>query len=157
MPDAPVPEAPPPNAPPLRVRRLRESARLPQRATPHSSGLDLYADFGSAGGAALLDATPRLIPTGLALEVPAGFEVQIRPRSGLSRRGVAVAFGTVDADYRGEVLVNMSMPAGGRFLVRQGERIAQLVVAPVALSAVEEVEALSETARDDRGFGSTGR
>ena len=144
-------------APPLRVRRLRETAQLPRRATPHSSGLDVFADFGRADGAVLLAATPRLVPTGIAIEVPAGFEVQIRPRSGLSRRGVVVAFGTVDADYRGEVRVNMSLPAGGRFLVRQGDRIAQLVVAEVTLADVEEVEALSETERGAGGFGSTGR
>lgn len=144
-------------APPLRVRRLHETAQLPRRATPHSSGLDVFADFGRADGGALLSATPRLVPTGIAIEVPAGFEVQIRPRSGLSRRGVVVAFGTVDADYRGEVRVNMSFPAGGRFLIRQGERIAQLVVAAVTLAEVEEVEALSDTERGEGGFGSTGR
>ena len=143
--------------PALRVLRLRETARLPRRATPRSSGLDVFADFGAADGEALLDATPHLIPTGLAIETPPGYEVQVRPRSGLSRRGVVVAFGTVDADYRGEVLVNMRWPGEGRFRVRQGDRIAQLVVAPVALSEVEEVEALGETERGGGGFGSTGR
>ena len=157
MPPRSQPDRSQPDAPPLRVRRLRETARLPKRATPHSAGLDLFADFGHDAGAAILTATPRLIPTGLSLEVPPGFEVQIRPRSGLSRRGVVVAFGTVDADYRGEVRVNMSLPAGGQFLVRQGERIAQLVVAPVVLSDVEETEELSDTARGEGGFGSTGR
>ena len=146
-----------PGSPPLRVRLLRETARLPHRATPHSAGLDLFADFGHDGGAIVLTAVPRLVPTGLSLEVPPGFEVQIRPRSGLSRRGVVVAFGTVDADYRGEVRVNMSVPAAGEFLVRQGDRIAQLVVAPVALSVVEQVDALSDTTRGAGGFGSTGR
>lgn len=157
MPEASRPSQPIPSAPPLCVRRLRATARLPRRATPHSAGLDLFADFGHDGGAAVLSATPRLIPTGLSLEVPPGFEVQIRPRSGLSRRGVIVAFGTVDADYRGEVRVNMSMPAGGQFLVRQGERIAQLVVAPVLLADVEEAEELSDSTRGSGGFGSTGR
>ena len=144
-------------APTLRVRRLRETARLPRRATPHSSGLDLFADFGSADGEAALGAAPQLIPTGLAVEVPPGYEVQVRPRSGLSRRGVVVAFGTVDADYRGELLVNMSCPMAEEFTVRQGDRIAQLVVAPVELAEVEEVEELSETERGGGGFGSTGR
>ncbi len=149
-----------PAAPPLRVHRLRPSARLPRRATAQSSGLDVYVDFGHPGGAALLDATPRLIPTGLALEPPPGFELQVRPRSGLSRRGVVVAFGTIDADYRGELLVNMSAPGGRRFLLRQGDRIAQIVLAPVALSSLEEVEAagdLSQTQRGGEGFGSSGR
>ena len=144
-------------APTLRVRRLRETARLPRRATPHSSGLALFADFGSADGEAVLGAAPQLIPTGLAVEVPPGYEVQVRPRSGLSRRGVVVAFGTVDADYRGELLVNMSCPMAEDFTVRQGDRIAQLVVAPVELAEVEEVEELSETERGGGGFGSTGR
>ena len=143
--------------PVLRVRRLRDTARLPRRATPHSSGLDLFADFGSVDGEAALGPKPQLIPTGLAVEVPPGYEVQVRPRSGLSRRGVVVAFGTVDADYRGELLVNMSCPMEDGFTIRQGDRIAQLVVAPVTLSEVEEVEELSETERGGGGFGSTGR
>ena len=149
-----------PAAPPLRVHRLRPSARLPRRATTGSSGLDVYADFGHAGGAALLDATPRLIPTGLALEPPPGCELQVRPRSGLSRLGVVVAFGTVDADYRGELRVNMSAPGGRRFLLRQGDRIAQVVLVPVQLSPVEEVQeaaGLSQTRRGGDGFGSSGR
>jgi len=145
------------DAPPLRVRRLRRSAQLPRRATPESSGLDVFADFGREDGAALLSDSPQLIPTGIAIEVPPGYEVQIRPRSGLSRRGVVVAFGTVDADYRGEVRVNMSKPAGGGFLIRQGERIAQLVVTTVVLTEVEEVDELSDTERGGGGFGSTGR
>jgi dUTP pyrophosphatase len=145
-----------PEPPPLRVRRLRPTARLPQRATPHSSGLDLYADFGDPKGEVTLGRTPTLVPIGIAVEVPPGFEIQIRPRSGLSRQGVIVAFGTVDADYRGELKVNLAVSVGS-FVVRQGERVAQLVVAPVALSAVQEVTELTETARGDGGFGSTGR
>ncbi len=144
--------------PPLRVKRLRPSARLPQRATPNSSGLDLYADLEAEGGAAQLGLQPRLIPTGIAIAVPRGYEVQLRPRSGLSRRGVVVAFGTVDADYRGEVFVNMSAPGAenAHFAVKHGDRIAQLVVAPVTLSAVEEVVELDDTTRGAGGFGSTG-
>lgn len=144
--------------PPLRVKRLRPSARLPERATPDSSGLDLYADLEAEGGAAQLGLQPQLIPTGIAIAVPRGYEVQLRPRSGLSRRGVVVAFGTVDADYRGEVFVNMSAPGaqGAHFAITHGDRIAQLVVAPVTLSAVEEVAELDDTTRGEGGFGSTG-
>ena len=144
--------------PPLRVKRLRPSARLPERATPDSSGLDLYADLAAEGGAAQLGLQPQLIPTGLAIAVPRGYEVQLRPRSGLSRRGVVVAFGTVDADYRGEVFVNMSAPSAAdtHFTIAHGDRIAQLVVAPVTLSAVEEVVELDHTTRGEGGFGSTG-
>ncbi len=143
----------------LKVKRLRPSARLPQRATPVSSGLDVYADLGGEGRTLTLTATPALVPTGLALEVPPGYEVQIRPRSGLSRQGVDAAFGTLDADYRGELLVNLSVRAGARetFTIEHGERIAQIVVAPVVLATVEEVDALSETQRGEGGFGSTGR
>ena len=142
----------------LRVKRLRESARIPLRATAASSGLDVFADLGGEGSLEL-SGTPVLVPTGVALEVPAGYEVQVRPRSGLSRRGVDVAFGTLDADYRGELLVNMVLrdPAGRRHRVAHGDRIAQIVVAPVVLADVIEVEELSDTQRGDGGFGSTGR
>ncbi|HJN93406.1 MAG TPA: dUTP diphosphatase [Dehalococcoidia bacterium] len=147
------------DAPDLQVKRLRPSATMPQRATPHASGLDLYADLTEAGGAINLSPQPQLIPTGIAVAVPSGYEVQLRPRSGLSRRGVVVAFGTIDADYRGEVFVNMSAPGaeGGRFLIEHGDRIAQLVVAPIVLADVVEVDELSDTERGAGGFGSTGR
>ena len=141
----------------LHVHRLRPSAQLPHRATPDSSGLDVYADFGHPGGAALLSAEPRLIPTGLALAPPLGFEIQVRPRSGLSLQGVVVAFGTIDADYRGELHINMSAQTSRRFLVRQGDRIAQIVLAPLALLPLEEVEGLPTTVRGSDGFGSSGR
>jgi dUTP pyrophosphatase len=145
--------------PDLHVKRLRPSATLPQRGTPHSSGLDVYADLTDADGSIELSIRPQLVPTGIAIAVPAGFEVQLRPRSGLSKRGVVVAFGTVDADYRGEVFVNMSAPGAeaGRFRIQHGDRIAQLVVAPVVLADVVEVDELSATERGDGGFGSTGR
>ena len=93
------------------------------------------------------------------MEIPVGYEVQIRPRSGLSRRGVDVAFGTVDADYRGELKVNMAMRSGQPqpVSIDHGDRIAQIVVAPVALVEVEEVNHLNATVRGKSGFGSTGR
>ena len=143
--------------PTLRVKRLRPSAQLPQRATLHSSGLDVYADLGDE--AVALSPTPALIPTGLSLEIPPGYEVQVRPRSGLSRQGVDVAFGTVDADYRGELKVNMTLRAGiaEPFTVQHGDRIAQIVVAPVAMMDVEEIAELSATDRGAGGFGSSGR
>ena len=145
--------------PPLRVKRLRPSARLPQRATPASSGLDVYADLGGPGNVLELRSAPALVPTGIALEVPRGYEVQVRPRSGLSRDGVDAAFGTLDADYRGELLVNLSLRGSltRRFLIHHGDRIAQIVVATVALVEIEEVAELSATARGGDGFGSTGR
>ena len=91
--------------------------------------------------------------------MPSGYEVQVRPRSGLSRLGVDVAFGTVDADYRGELKVNMALrgDARRRFVIRHGERIAQIVVAPLLLTDVEEVDHLTPTERGAGGFGSSGR
>ena len=148
-----------PGAPALRVKRLRPTARLPKRATPHSSGLDVYADLGAEDASLEVGPTPTLVPTGIALEVPPGYEVQVRPRSGLARQGVDVAFGTVDADYRGELQVNLALrgSAEGRFVIRQGDRIAQIVVAPVLLADVEEVEELTPSERGTGGFGSSGR
>ncbi len=145
--------------PTLRVHRLRASARLPARATPGSSGLDLYADLGGAGQTLDLTAMPQLVGTGIAVEPPPGYEVQVRPRSGLSRQGVVVAFGTIDSDYRGEVLVNMAFRGdpGRSFPVCHGDRIAQLVVAPVLRTGILEVDELTTTDRGSSGFGSSGR
>ena len=143
----------------LRVRRLRAAAQLPTRGSEWSSGLDLYAELSEQGGSLQLRQMPQAVPTGISCAPPSGHEVQIRPRSGLSRRGVEVGWGTVDADYRGELLVSMSLrgPAGRGYRIEHGDRIAQLVVARVALTSVAEVEELDETARGAGGFGSTGR
>jgi dUTP pyrophosphatase len=142
-------------SPALKVRLLRPGARLPTRATPGASGLDLYACL-EAG----LDLSPdvTLVPTGIAVEVPQGYEVQVRPRSGLARRGVSVVLGTVDSDYRGEVFVNMhTIGTLQSYRVQDGDRIAQLVVARVELLPAVEVEELSDSQRGDGGYGSTGR
>ncbi len=148
-----------PGAEELRVKRLRPAAALPRRGSALSSGLDLFAELSESGGSLMLGSQPQLVPTGIAAVAPRGCELQVRPRSGLSRRGVEVAWGTVDADYRGELLVTMSVRgASGRgYRVTQGDRIAQLVVAPVTLAEVVEVEELEETERGSGGFGSTGR
>jgi dUTP pyrophosphatase len=139
----------------VRVKLLREGARLPERATPGATGYDLYA---------CLDADmevgpdPVRIPTGVAIEAPQGFDVQIRPRSGLSSRGVMVTLGTIDADYRGELLVTMyALPHRGPHTVHHGDRIAQLVISHIADVSLEEAAALSATARESGGHGSTGR
>ena len=131
-------------------------ARLPERATEGSTGLDLFA-YIEKGARVTLGEKPKLVGTGIAVEVPRGYDVQIRPRSGLSARGVVAAFGTVDSDYRGELLVTMyTLGQGSTFDVRHGDRIAQLVVSKVADLPVEEVEELSSTARGPQGHGSTG-
>lgn len=129
---------------------------LPRYATPGSAGMDLLADesFELAAGAF------RLVGTGLALEIPEGYEGQVRPRSGLAARsGVTVlnAPGTVDSDYRGEVRVCLINLSGQPFRAERGERIAQLVVAPVARAEWVEAAGLAATERGAGGFGSTGR
>lgn len=140
----------------LIVKRLdRAGARLPERAHPGDAGLDLFA-------AADVDIPPgeaRLVDTGLAIELPPGTEGQIRPRSGLAlRHAVTVlnAPGTVDAGYRGEIGILLVNHGREAFRVRQGMRVAQLVVTPVVEVEVVEADALSETARAGDGFGSTG-
>lgn len=141
---------------PLKVRRLHPGARLPHRATPASSGLDLFACLPD-GGPLELSPDPTLVPTGLAVEVPPGFDVQVRPRSGLASKGVMVVFGTVDADYRGELLVTMyTFGTRTSFSINAGDRIAQLVVLRLAPLDVCEVEELSPSARGAGGHGSTG-
>lgn len=140
----------------LRVLRLRAGARLPVRATATASGLDLFAHL-PEGGTLELGPDPVLVPTGIAVEFPAGFDLQVRPRSGLARRGVMVAYGTVDADYRGELFVTMYTLGSLRgFTIHDGDRIAQLVLGRLADVAVVETDILSDTDRGAGGHGSTG-
>jgi len=145
----------------VRVRRVRahpDPLPLPRYETEQAAGLDLRADI--EGEFVLQPMERRAVPTGLALTLPPGHEGQVRPRSGLAlRHGVTLlnAPGTVDADYRGEVqviLVNLSREP---FTLRRGDRVAQLVVAPVTAVELREVEVLDVTARGANGFGSTGR
>jgi len=142
----------------VKVRRVRPSELpLPKYQTSLSAGLDLLADLTEE--IALEPLERRLIPTGLSLELPAGYEGQVRPRSGLAlKQGLTClnSPGTIDADYRGEVgvlLVNLSKE---RVILKRGDRIAQLVIAPVVQAVLAEVEVLTETARGEGGFGSTG-
>ena len=138
----------------LRIRRLRPEARLPERATPGSTGYDLYACLDED---LVVGQEPTAVPTGIAVEAPPGYDVQVRPRSGLSLKGVQVTFGTIDSDYRGELLVTMYvLPYREPHVVRPGDRIAQLVVGRTADTAVEEVGGLSATRRGAGGHGSTG-
>jgi len=140
----------------LRVKRMYPDARLPQRATEGSTGLDLFA-YIKKNGRITLEEKPKLVGTGIAVEVPRGYDVQIRPRSGLSARGVVAVLGTVDSDYRGELLVTMyTLGRGSSFEIRHGDRIAQLVVSKLADLPVEEAEELSGTERGHQGHGSTG-
>ncbi len=141
----------------VRVRRMPAPLDLPRYMTADAAGLDLVADLEAE--VTLAPGERRLVPTGLALAIPPGFEGQVRPRSGLAvRHGVTVlnAPGTIDADYRGEIHVVLVNLGHEPVTVRRGDRIAQLVVAPVARVAWAEVASLPPTARADGGFGSTG-
>ena len=139
----------------LNVLRLHPDARLPAKATEGASGLDLCACL--PDGDLLLGPDPVRVPTGVAIEFPGGYDAQGRPRSGLSLQGVGVAFGTIDSDYRGEVLVTMwAFGSRTEHRIRHGDRIAQLVLAPLAELPVIEVEALTPSARGAAGHGSTG-
>lgn len=130
---------------------------LPSYATAGAAGLDIRANLTEA--VTLQPLERKLIPTGLYMEIPEGFEVQIRPRSGLAfKNGITVlnAPGTIDADYRGEVGVLLINLSAEPFVVEPGERVAQMVVAPYVQATWEETTALSETDRGAGGFGSTG-
>jgi len=142
----------------VRVLRDEKAATLPlpAYATPFSSGMDLRA----AEEALLLPGEWASIGTGLFVEIPEGFEGQVRPRSGLAlKHGVTVlnAPGTIDADYRGEVRVLLVNHSRDPFTVEKGDRIAQLVIAPVVRVVWEETDELESSERGSGGFGSTGR
>ncbi len=143
--------------PSLCVVRLHARARLPEAGSAQAAGLDLAACLEEP---VLLDpGAIVLIPTGLAVAIPDGYEGQVRPRSGLAcRHGVTVvnAPGTIDSDYRGEVKIGLINLGTEAFTIENGMRIAQLVIAPVSRVLVEEVEALDATVRGGAGFGSTG-
>lgn len=141
------------------IRRLEHGADLPlpAYATAHSAGLDLLAAI--AEPMTIAPAARALVPTGIAIAVPPGFEAQVRPRSGLAARhgiGVLNAPGTIDADYRGEVCVVLANFGEAAFRIERGMRIAQLVVAPVETVVWREVDTLADTPRAQAGFGSTG-
>ncbi len=144
----------------LRVRRLVPRAILPAYKSDLAAGMDLAACLPEAQPElVLLPGRIALVPTGLAIAIEPGYEAQIRPRSGLaSRHGLTLpnAPGTIDADYRGEVVVPMINLGAEPFTITHALRIAQLVIAPVARAAILEVETLDDTARGAGGFGSTG-
>ena len=148
-------------APLVRIRRLPhgEGLDLPRYETAGAAGCDLRAALAEGEEFVLRPGERTLAPTGLAIALPEGWEAQIRPRSGLAAKfGVTCvnAPGTIDADYRGEVKVILANYGAEDFIIRRGDRIAQMVVAPVFQASFEEVEALDDTARGAGGFGSTG-
>jgi dUTP pyrophosphatase len=134
-----------------------EGLGLPAYATEHAAGMDLHAAI--AGESVIAPGARALVPTGLSIALPEGFEAQVRPRSGLAlKHGVTVlnSPGTIDADYRGEVQVILANLGTEPFTVTRGMRIAQMVVASYARVEWELAESLDETARGAGGFGSTG-
>ena len=140
----------------VKVKRLHPDAVIPKYATPGAAGFDLVA----VEDVFIAPRETKLVPTGIAVEIPWGYEMQIRPRSGFSLKTplrIANAPGTVDSDFRGEVKIiatNTSENKG--FYIKKGDRIAQGVIAPVMRAIFEEVDELSETDRGLGGFGSTG-
>ena len=139
----------------VHTRLVRPGARLPVRATVHASGFDLFACLEAP---VEVTQAPTVVSTGIALEVPPGFDAQIRPRSGLGRQGVIATFGTLDADYRGELMITLYTTAPEiRHTVHDGDRIAQLVITRLVEVAFDVVSELSETGRGEGGHGSTGR
>jgi dUTP pyrophosphatase len=137
-----------------------EGLPLPAYETAQAAGMDLRAAVPEDEPLTLRPGSRFPVPTGLAIALPAGFEGQVRPRSGLAlKHGVTClnSPGTVDADYRGEVKVILVNHGEEDFVIRRGERIAQLVIAPVVQAAWDEVESLDDTVRGAGGFGSTGR
>jgi dUTP pyrophosphatase len=147
----------PAGSPRVRFVKLRPGALAPKYMSAGAAGLDL-----ASAADAPIEIAPgarAAVPTGLAFEIPPGFEGQVRPRSGLARKfgiGLPNAPGTIDSDYRGEVAVLLVNLGSEPFVVKPGDRVAQLVIAPVVVAELEEVAALGDTARGAGGFGHTG-
>lgn len=142
----------------INIRKIHPEAIIPQYATAGASGLDLHARIPHE--IYLQPGVRFTVPTGIAIEFPEGFEGQVRPRSGLAKKnGITVlnAPGTVDADYVGEICVILINHGDEAFKIQAGDRIAQLVIAPVIRAELVQVGVLKETVRGANGFGHTGR
>lgn len=140
----------------LSIKRLSDHALLPAYQTSGSAGFDLHV----IDNYVLKPGETQLLSTGLAFDIPSGYEIQIRPRSGLSAKTglrVANAPGTIDSDFRGEVKIIMYNTGNLMEIIDRGDRVAQAVLAPVTQAEIVEVDELSTTDRADGGFGSTGR
>ena len=141
----------------IKFQKLHDNVEIPKYETDDASGMDLCAFLEEDIELAPMERL--LIPTGLKIEIPKGYEAQIRPRSGLSiKYGISLVncVGTIDADYRGEVKIPLINLSKETFIIKNGFRVAQMVIAPVCKAKIEQSEALSETKRDKGGFGSTG-
>lgn len=138
------------------IRKIHSGALLPVYQSAGSAGADIYACLDAE--LSIAPGEIRLVPTGFAMEIPEGYEAQVRPRSGLASKGITVpnSPGTIDSDYRGEVKVILANISDSPFVVRHGDRIAQMIVSPVTKANFEFAETLSGTGRGEGGFGSTG-
>ena len=140
----------------IQIKKLSVSVSIPKYETPGSSGMDIAAFI--KNNVTIYPGEKALVPTGFSISVPIGYEVQIRPRSGLAaKKSITVLNtpGTIDADYRGEVKVILINLGKEKFIIENGDRIAQMVVCPVTQANFEEVKVLSNTERGSGGFGST--
>lgn len=149
------------SSPNVNIKRLAHAGDLPvpSYATAQSAGLDIAAALEEASPLILKPGERRLIPTGFAVALPDGFEGQLRPRSGLAlREGITLlnSPGTLDADYRGELKILLINHGQESVQITRGQRIAQLIIAPVSKARIKEVESLPDTQRGTGGFGSTG-
>ncbi|MDK2846956.1 MAG: dUTP pyrophosphatase [Desulfuromonadales bacterium] len=141
----------------IKVKRLRSEAVLPAYMSQHAAGMDLFACPDEE--MIVKPGCRAIVPTGIAIAIPVGYEGQVRPRSGLAiHRGVTLVNtpGTIDSDYRGELGIIIINHGNEDFIVTAGDRIAQLVIAPVQKAILEQVEQLDATERNDGGFGHTG-
>ena len=141
----------------VKIKRISELAKLPAYATDGAAGMDLYA--ANETPVTLKPLERKLIPLGFTMELPSGFEAQIRPRSGMAiKHGITLSncVGTVDEDYRGEVGVGIINLSDEEYTISAGDRIAQMVIAPVVRANIIEADDLAETKRGQGGFGSTG-
>ena len=141
----------------IQIKKLSKSVSIPKYETSGSSGMDIAAHIEK--NITINPGEKALVSTGFSIAIPKGYEVQIRPRSGLAaKKNITVLNtpGTIDADYRGEIKVILINLGKEKFIIENGERIAQMVVCPVIQAKLEEVKELSDTYRGSGGFGSTG-
>lgn len=133
--------------------KLLDDGKIPVYKTDGSAGADCFARI----DVAIASKETAIVPLGFAVEIPKGYEMQIRPRSGLATKGKRGLFGTIDSDYRGEVCAIIYNSSDNEFVVKKGDRIAQCLIAPVIIASFNAVDKLSETERGNGGFGSTGK
>ena len=141
----------------IQIKKLSTTVSIPKYETPGSSGMDIAAHI--ENNIIISPGENALVPTGFSISIPIGYEVQIRPRSGLAfKKNITVLNtpGTIDADYRGEIKVILINLGKEKFIIENGDRIAQMVICPVVQADLEEVKELSDTKRGSGGFGSTG-